>query len=606
MQDLWRAVGAQPEDDELRLVVADAFEERGDPMRAELIRVQVAQRQADLYEAAGMDLRWRERVLLARGIPRWRAELPRGEGAVLDGWDRGFPAWVHARDPEALLAALPELPPTVTGLRLSALGAPGELSRLPPFRRLSLKPHTCDGRLAELLGSPLIHPGLQELGLAEQALGDEDLERLARAGALQGLTSLDLRKNYLTEGGLASLVRSPHLRGLRVLLLGRSLLSLGYERMQIGAGAVGALLAWEAFPRLEQLDLAGQGIDVDAAQQLLSCGGALRVLDLSEAGLRGLQVAGDGGMRLQRLVLRDAELRNEDLRALLSSPAVSELRALDLSRNPLGRGVADLLAEAPCWSEGPLRELVLEGAPLQRATPPWARTATGPLSLQLSKCGLDGGDLDTLARAPWWGGLRELSLLVNPLLAHAPGVPMGASASAVAAATHLRRLALGPDDGSWHTLPAGLVELRLSAIPPALVGSELPELVSLDLSRSRLGEGLAELARAPWLPDLIELDLDACGLRPGALSALLSGAPSQLQVLRISSNRMGERDLAELVDSPHLQGLVELVLDGRRDSEATLRLLEPGRFPWLRRLRWGGESVPIPRERELARRYGWE
>jgi uncharacterized protein (TIGR02996 family) len=588
VRDLWETVAAAPEDDELLLVVADAFEERGDPLRAELLRVQLAISRADPYAVATLDLRWRERALLWGEGGRWRAELPRWEDARLEGFERGFPAWLRVRDPQALLRLLPELPPGVTGLRLASLGEPGELEALPGLpwlRRLELEPQIAVDRLRELLDSPLVHPGLSALSLPNQSLGDADIAWLADSPALCGLRALRLRDNHVGAAGMQTIAASPHLRGLVDLALGTFAFgNVAYFGMQ----GMQSLLGWQAFSRLQVLDLSRQELDADSAAALLQSDGALRELDLSENALTGLGPLTRGEIRLQRLRVTHCELYDDDLQRLLQSPALSAARSLDLGVNRLSPALAQRLAAAPCWAG--LQSLSMQGVPLHRRLAPFVQSPVGPADLELGKCGLDESDVAELARAPWFAQLRSLRLLANPLRARK------AQMGLLARASRLRSLRLGPEGHSALAgLPPTLLELQAPAISEDLARCALPELLSLELASTPVDlASLRRLASAPWLPHLVELGLRECRLPAGSLTTLLSGNLASLRILRLALNPLGE-ELSLLLGTPALAHLEHLSLDPRgvpRAQQARLHQALPG----LRQLVWQAERVGFSAE----------
>src|SRR5215469_14182128 len=85
---LLRAAKADPEDDAPRLVLADWLDERGDPARAELVRLQVARDRLAPYDPRRRELEDREDELTGPGIDAWLASLrPSVTGR---GYERGL------------------------------------------------------------------------------------------------------------------------------------------------------------------------------------------------------------------------------------------------------------------------------------------------------------------------------------------------------------------------------------------------------------------------------------------------------------------------------------------------------------------------------------
>src|SRR5262249_14426998 len=112
---LMRAILQQPDDDNLRLILADWLEEHGDPDRAEYIRLQVRRAGLDDLDPEAWKLDDRAGQLSTLHHQRCRAELPTFEDIQVGGsCERGLPNWARVKKPsalprheEALFAALP-------------------------------------------------------------------------------------------------------------------------------------------------------------------------------------------------------------------------------------------------------------------------------------------------------------------------------------------------------------------------------------------------------------------------------------------------------------------------------------------------------------------
>jgi uncharacterized protein (TIGR02996 family) len=564
MMDLWAEVARRPEDDALRLVVADQLEDRGERDRAELVRVQVALCREAPGARATEALRWRERVLLARGEGPWSASLPRWEGARLQGWERGFPVWLHARDLEALWRVAPEVPPGIEGLALATLGSPellSELPELPWLRRLVLASQWPRVPLRQLLHSPLFAQELVELSLCHMDASSEELAELLQSPRLARLRSLSLSNLAFRARDMPALVTSPSLGGLVSLELHGSHLSgtmLGREGLQ-------RLLGWEVFPRLRSLSLSNQELEAEGVRALLSAGGALRSLSLGYDELRGMRPADDGGMRLTSLKTHQCELKDADLRALLASPALAGLVSLELSQNQFKDELFPILAAAPAWPG--LRELrILGDYGRIRNVSALSQTDSGPGTFALSHLP-EKAEVLELARAPWWNEIRSLRL----------DWMMG-----------WRELEPVP-------LPPGLIELKLPREDLRLADMELPDLISLEVTGWSDLPALRTLARAPWFGSLPRLGLHHSG--PGVVAALLGGAPRLLQHLDLSHDALGDEDMELLLSSPELPWLLSLDLTGGELPPGAMdRFLDPELRPLLQRLE--GSSDP-----ELRRRF---
>jgi uncharacterized protein (TIGR02996 family) len=171
---LLKAVIAQPDDDTLRLAVADWFAENDDEPRAEFVRVQVELARGVADRGRRNQLEVRQRDLLLAHEAEWVKPLAkvlecrRGQWG---GWvfRRGFVEYFH-------------LPAAVINRR----GA--ELARLTPVRELFLRPAT-PAQVIALVKKPW----------------------------LTNLTALYLPATHLTEPALAALLEWPHALKLRVL-----------------------------------------------------------------------------------------------------------------------------------------------------------------------------------------------------------------------------------------------------------------------------------------------------------------------------------------------------------------------------------------------------
>jgi uncharacterized protein (TIGR02996 family) len=236
------AILADPDDDTPRLVCADWYEERGDP-RGEFIRVQC--RLATLAEddADWAELKRREFALRSRHEKEWTAPL-RG---LVRAWEfrRGFveevvtEAAAFLRHAAALFAAapvrrvrfldanqvIPELVASPALGRLSAVQFNGNYLTNESVRHLAASPfarqlihlhlglnNITDAGAAALAAAPLDQ--LEVLVLANNGIGPEGAEALARPRQFPGLTSLDLYRNFIGDRGAAAFLAST---GLPVL-----------------------------------------------------------------------------------------------------------------------------------------------------------------------------------------------------------------------------------------------------------------------------------------------------------------------------------------------------------------------------------------------------
>jgi uncharacterized protein (TIGR02996 family) len=382
---LLEQIQAHPEDDALRLVLADQLAQEGDPL-GELINVQVALSGDPAGPQAAL-LKDREKDLLDRFRSRWSGGL---RGVDLR-FERGFA--VEARlnyvELEAAAPRLFEVAPLLHTIHVStdegyfyrdeiALAVLGKAPHLERLRALHINglnsdaatvllPHEgfrglrtlsirrgllSDDRVVELLTAPhlqqlteldfranlleghaveyFVRRPLTTLKLANNRLRRVDVERLANAELLSGLTVLDLSGNWIGDDGVRALAASAHLGKLAELGLANT-----------GASAAG--LATLTFPSLRALDVSGNKVGVQGVAALLS--GSLP--------------------SLESLELAEAHLGDEGLRALLASPGAGTLRSLDLKKNALSPEAAQLLADSHALPN--LAYLSLSGNPIGAA-----------------------------------------------------------------------------------------------------------------------------------------------------------------------------------------------------------------------------------------------
>lgn len=125
---LLKALIAQPDDDVLRLAMADWFEENGDSPRAEFVRVQVELARGVADRRRRRELETRQSELLFDHDTEWVAPLVTALGCEPGGWGgwvfrRGFVEYFHVRG--------------------SVIDRRGErLARRTPMRELFLRPVT--------------------------------------------------------------------------------------------------------------------------------------------------------------------------------------------------------------------------------------------------------------------------------------------------------------------------------------------------------------------------------------------------------------------------------------------------------------------------------
>lgn len=223
------AIVRRPDDDVPRLIFADYLDERGEPERAEFIRLQCA---AARGEPASNG---RIAELRDRFQDEWLAPL--GRGVYYVEFRRGFPEHIVMSAREFVRDRL--MIREQTPLRsVALLGAGRVMARLLAENHLT---------------------GLTSLHLTGGMLGDAGVERLAECPHLAGLTTLRLGHNEIGDDGTAALAQSPHLAGLRMLVLSHN--------------AIGDAGAWELarspiLGRLQVLDVSENEISETSVRMM--------------------------------------------------------------------------------------------------------------------------------------------------------------------------------------------------------------------------------------------------------------------------------------------------------------------------------------------------
>jgi uncharacterized protein (TIGR02996 family) len=300
---LLKAILANPDDDQLRLVYADALTQEGHP-QGEYIACVFSGHADQANELLNRHRRLFTEGLRGPKISEWAFEF-----------ERGLAAHVELTTDE-----LSQL----TRIRTRA-----------PIRSVKL-------RFGSLREWPRTLEGLRRLEL--HGLTDADARILAPG--LGGLEELAANSGYsLGAEAVIALVRgAPRLRRL----------DLGpVERLTDDVARVIA-----ALPLLEDLRFSGIG---DGALAALGRAPSLRSLRVDDHpfGLRAGELAAwTGPARLDRLDLAHGRLGPTGLRTLLASPMVRDVAALDLSWNQLGDEGVAILAEAALPR---LRQLWLAG-----------------------------------------------------------------------------------------------------------------------------------------------------------------------------------------------------------------------------------------------------
>jgi uncharacterized protein (TIGR02996 family) len=264
--ELLAAVVRAPDDDGPRLIYADWLEERGDPARAELIRVQCALA-AGPPDDQRPRLERRERELLRHHGRQWAEPL----GDEVQEWvfERGFiervGMWLE-RPTREILQVL-ERAPTLRHLRdhsqmCDLSGLVGALPRLSHLTGLELWwLYAVDDELVRELLQPPHLAGLKTLILHHDRNGDlvddevlvEGLHAPHRTNLEALAVNVDCSWRGPSNDVIAAIASSAHLRRLRRLDLSNA--GDPGNRPQLTLEVVQTLLASPNLAQLEELDL---------------------------------------------------------------------------------------------------------------------------------------------------------------------------------------------------------------------------------------------------------------------------------------------------------------------------------------------------------------
>jgi uncharacterized protein (TIGR02996 family) len=539
LRGLLAACKADPDDDGLRLILADWLEERGDP-RGTLVRLQVERSRLPEWDARQADLARREAALVRRHRAAWLGPLAArcaGEtfrrglvtaevdgGAPIDGAGlAGSPEWewvegVVFDQPPSARAAL-ESPLSAGAPRLE-VGYPRDV----PWE-------------ADWLDALSGLPRLTHLRLDHVRLNDGTAAELARSPHLGRLTSLEVIGGYPGNPGLVSLLSSPHLPRLRRLVI---------EFANITAAGLEPLAELD-HPALTEFRLYGA--------------------ELGEAGGR-LLARSPLTSRLRSLALWVTRLGTQGFLSLFGSPQLAGLTHLDISSERMTVGGIKALGQSPHLTN--LRSLELRECELRA---PAARAlAAAPLLARLERLNLYRNHLHddgvaALVASPYLVNLRELNLGHNQMgdegvaaLARSPITGLGR--------LHLNFNGLGTKNARALAPWLARQQLTFLNLGDTYMGHEglrvladcpgLDRLIELDLSCADVGEteGARVLAAAPWLAGVVSLDLSSTYHGPEGLRALLdSGRLGILTRLSLRLCRLGDRGARLLADWPGLAGL---------------------------------------------------
>jgi uncharacterized protein (TIGR02996 family) len=351
-ESLLHAIRESPEDESLRLILADWFEDNSDPQRAEFIRLQL-RLAGDLDVDERFALRQREKELLTSNLEYWAGPLARkpwscrfhrGTARVQIQTARLLSSKVQKQAEQWFAPAL-----------VTALSTEGTTSRWPQFFKLPLLEELSS---LMLVGSKMKLPGLRALAGSVhtrnlRALGIQSaalyldrvaMEVLAEAPSLKLLTRLNFRHSPLNREALA-LLTHPHTPWPRLtsLNLDSTLLFLN-PNLEL-------LLAAPWLSQLRELSVHGcLGTD-QAIQELIRglTSSRLRVLGLGNNRVsdRTAELIASSAhlAELRELWLDFPRFSFAGARALAESPYLNHLRLLYLYDLPANSEPARILRE---------------------------------------------------------------------------------------------------------------------------------------------------------------------------------------------------------------------------------------------------------------------
>jgi uncharacterized protein (TIGR02996 family) len=544
---LVQACKDEPEDDNLRLILADWLDDHGEPERAELIRLSLRLSRPRIHPACqAVDLAQLAR-LRKQHDARWLGNLPlRGEVQ----YHRGFIEVVGSMDEmrkqraESDLAAVA---PWTERMRLmfSQRSLATEYLNNPcarAFTSLDLSNGNVDrGIIRQMIDSPWM-PHLRELRLLlRPTAASWGWLLFAASSGLTGLRSLGIQ-GKLTLKEVRSLAGAPFVTTLRSLTL----------RMHLDLPTLRVLAGMPELAGLTHLDLTWCQIP-EGALAILAGSPHLRQLHTLRLGATGIT----------------------DVAPLATSPLLDSVRVLELPRQDLTATEIEALARSSHL--GCLEELNFTATPIGNNA--IAALVANPAVANLRRLNLTGGGVSpdairALAASPHLGRLESLNLGGNNVLNSSNLGPLFKS-ERLTSLRHLNLSQTNIDDRGIDALVAG---------PLA------PGLRSLQLSWTPIGPASANtLARSRSLQELEALELAHCHLGPDGFRALAGSTTLEcLTWLSLAPGWQTAPVVGAFANPAGLPALVFLHLEGlqnvpRQEQEALVR--SPRRddvfFAWM-------------------------
>ena len=352
---LLSAIRDEPDDAVNRQVLADQYEQAGDPDRANFIRSQVARAEMPRWDPRAVAMELDERAILRDHEATWRAELPAFKGVSYAGFDRGLFKWV-AFDDAALIskhidAVMEAYPITGVRMRWPRRGARPKLGAIEGLRSLVVSGTLLQKADIEWLAKSPLLSTVEELTLEDSHLDDEALSELLESPHLGKLRRLRLPFNQLGNDGIEHLTQTSLPRLVELGLAVETMDNVGSGGRDgdgINGEGIVALCGWDQMAKIERLDLTGIQIGEMGLTALLASPNtkrltSLRIRSVSDYDFENdsrpdvLQAFkhGKGDRHFEELDIGENELSTDGVRAISGSPVLEKLRifAFDFSHD---------------------------------------------------------------------------------------------------------------------------------------------------------------------------------------------------------------------------------------------------------------------------------
>jgi uncharacterized protein (TIGR02996 family) len=364
---LLAAICAEPDEDTLRLAFADWLDEHAQSERAAFIRAQIELARTPAWEPLSVLCRWR-RPDWFTGQP-FRHTLMPVDGFHLEwhsaAFRRGLGWRLNVRSFAAWEQNLPALLGRVPVGELQLWGA-----TLDDWRKFAASPIVPRLRRIHFVTSPIEPLLVLRDNPSASGITDIFFERASGAGMPVVIEELMQSPLGRTVQGLHFHVGYESLNDLIAALnsSGESHMErLSFSVMGLTDDHIPPLLSGPAMKSLAELDLRENPLGSDGIESV-AC---YLCADIRDLGLAATMASGRG------------------LEALVLSPAVSTVRRLDLSSNPLAPRIARVMSRSP--------------------------VLVGLRSLKLNRCRIGERELLHITRAKFWSNLVELDLRYNPI-----------------------------------------------------------------------------------------------------------------------------------------------------------------------------------------------